>query len=304
MSTYAVDKPKLTFSGHDTFHCRHLWLKKGYDFVKKAKKFSDENAVIELGVGKNMVSAIHFWLKAFGVIDKSGQLTEFAHYIFADNLGKDPFLEDTATLWLLHYKLVTSEHASIYNLIFNDLRKEKIEFSKISFLNFIERKCEELSYGQFNRNTVSTDFDVMTKLYIRTIEQSKDKEDTISGLLTDLNLVQEEKRKSEEMPTYSVYSISNDIRNDIPSEVILYTILDSDTIQKSVSLNSIFQDRNKASSAFAITKSSLLEKLETIIKEPSFEKYGITLSDHAGIKELQFNEIPSGFDILNNYYGN
>lgn len=24
---------KLTFSGHDTFHCRHLWLKKGYDFV-------------------------------------------------------------------------------------------------------------------------------------------------------------------------------------------------------------------------------------------------------------------------------
>ena len=23
---------RLTFSGHETFHCRSLWLKKGYDF--------------------------------------------------------------------------------------------------------------------------------------------------------------------------------------------------------------------------------------------------------------------------------
>ncbi|RYG02779.1 MAG: DUF4007 family protein, partial [Chitinophagaceae bacterium] len=23
---------KYTFSGHETFHCRHLWLKKGYEF--------------------------------------------------------------------------------------------------------------------------------------------------------------------------------------------------------------------------------------------------------------------------------
>ncbi|MDX9931639.1 MAG: DUF4007 family protein, partial [Bacteroidales bacterium] len=25
---------KYTFSGHDSFQCRQLWLKKGYDFVK------------------------------------------------------------------------------------------------------------------------------------------------------------------------------------------------------------------------------------------------------------------------------
>jgi len=65
---------KLTFSGHETFHCRHLWLKKGYEFIKAGSKFSEEDAVLKLGVGKNMVSAINFWMKAFGIIDKEEYL--------------------------------------------------------------------------------------------------------------------------------------------------------------------------------------------------------------------------------------
>lgn len=68
---------KLTFSGHDTFHCRQQWLKKGYDFIKKGKKFTDDDAVVELGVGENMVAGINFWLRAFGVLDKEGNFTEF-----------------------------------------------------------------------------------------------------------------------------------------------------------------------------------------------------------------------------------
>jgi hypothetical protein len=55
---------KYTFSGHDSFQCRQLWLKKGYDFVREGKDFNDEDAVVKLGVGKNMVSSIRFWLKA------------------------------------------------------------------------------------------------------------------------------------------------------------------------------------------------------------------------------------------------
>lgn len=57
---------KYTFSGHETFQCRHLWLKKGYDFVKANRSFNDEDAVLILGVGKNMVNSIRFWMKAFG----------------------------------------------------------------------------------------------------------------------------------------------------------------------------------------------------------------------------------------------
>jgi hypothetical protein len=59
---------KYVFSGHDSFQCRQLWLKKGYDFLQQGKNFNDEDAVVQLGVGKNMVSSIRFWLKAFSII--------------------------------------------------------------------------------------------------------------------------------------------------------------------------------------------------------------------------------------------
>lgn len=301
MSTLTTNN-KLQFSGHETFHCRQLWLKKGYDFVKKGHKFTDSESVVVLGVGKNMVSSIHYWMKAFGLIDKEGNTTEVADYIFSTE-GKDPYLEDEATLWLLHYQLVTLEYASIYNLIFNDLRKEKIEFTKDNFLSFVERKADEFGFSQFNKKTVSTDFDVLTKMYIRTIDQVKDKEDTFSGLLTDLNIINEERRKIEDVGLVSFFSIPNGKRNSLPEEIILYSILDIGGFQNSINLNTLFQERNQAGSVFAITKNALMEKLESISKNPAFKKFGITLSDHAGIKELQFSSKPNKFEILNHYYG-
>jgi hypothetical protein len=39
---------KLQFSGHDSFQCRQLWLKKGYDFVKEGFDFNDEYSEVEL----------------------------------------------------------------------------------------------------------------------------------------------------------------------------------------------------------------------------------------------------------------
>jgi hypothetical protein len=53
---------KLRFSGHETFIARTFWPKKGYDFIKQGGKFSSEDAVVELGVGKNMVLSINFWM--------------------------------------------------------------------------------------------------------------------------------------------------------------------------------------------------------------------------------------------------
>ena len=294
-------KVKLTFSGHDTFHCRHLWLKKGYDFLKNGKNFSDKDAVVELGVGKNMVSAIGFWMKSFGLTDKEGNLTEIAKYLLDDE-GKDPYLEDEATLWLLHYQLVTQGIASTYTLIFNELRREKIEFTKDNFIAFVVRKVEELDMSNINKNTLSTDFDVLAKMYIRTDAQSKDKEDTFSGLLTELNIIQEEKRKvNDKLETF--FSISSDDKLDIPDEVLLFGILDRGDFDKSISLYTIEQEKDQIGSVYAIGRTGLVNKIESLSTNSKFKKYGIVFNDHAGIKELQFKVRPNKFEVLNNYYG-
>ena len=93
---------KYTFSGHETFACKSLWLKKGYDFVKDGHSFNDEDAVVALGVGKNMVSSIRYWLRAFGLINQDNEISPLADFIFDTETGCDPFVEDTQTFWLLH----------------------------------------------------------------------------------------------------------------------------------------------------------------------------------------------------------
>lgn len=68
---------KLVFSGHESFHCRPLWLKKGYDFIYSKGKFNEPTAVVELGVGKNMVSSINYWMKSFVLTANEGKLLKF-----------------------------------------------------------------------------------------------------------------------------------------------------------------------------------------------------------------------------------
>ena len=298
-----VDKiQKYTFSGHDTFQCRQLWLKKGYEFVKAGKSFHSESAVVDLGVGKNMVSSIFFWMKAFDLLDKDGAVTELAKYIFDSESGKDPYLEDEASLWLLHYHLVKRGLATTYNLVFNEFRREKIEFTKDNFISFVNRKTDGGANGAVNLKTVAMDFDIFVKMYKLTNSQGRDIEDTFSGLLTELNLLKYEVRKQDEKSETYYYIESLD-RSEVPEEVVLYSILLSGGFDKSISMSAIEQNHNNAGSVFAMNKTGLANKLESIITSKKYREYGITYTDHAGIKELQFKSIPEPFDILNKYYG-
>lgn len=105
------DKIRYSFSGHESFYCKSLWLKKGYDFISENRDFNAPGAVVELGIGKNMVSSLRFWMRAFGLFDE-GRPTLIADYLFDNENGRDPYIEDLGTLWLLHYLLIKTELAS------------------------------------------------------------------------------------------------------------------------------------------------------------------------------------------------
>ncbi len=74
------------FSGHETFPCRYAWLPKAYAALcADERAFSDEDeAMMRLGVGKNMARAARFWVQATGVAephpDRCGyRVTRFSH---------------------------------------------------------------------------------------------------------------------------------------------------------------------------------------------------------------------------------
>jgi hypothetical protein len=283
---------KYTFSGHDSFQCRQLWLKKGYDYLQSKKSFNDEDAVVKLGVGKNMVSAIRYWMKAFNIIDDKDSPTEFGIKLF-DNDGYDPFLEDDASLWLLHYQLIKTGLASTYSIIFNEFRKEKLFFSKDTFLNYLKRRRESEPSLSFNDNTVSDDFVVFVKMY-QNSEGSKDVEDSFSGILSDIELLKTIGKGKDEQ-----YQIENNERDKLPNAVLLFSILNNSNYGNSISLNSLEFDANGPGSIFCLNRSGLTNKISEIVHDNN----QITFTDHAGIKELQFKNKPSAYSILDIYYG-
>lgn len=283
---------KYTFAGHDSFQCRQLWLKKGYDYLIEGKNFNDKDAVVKLGVGKNMVSAIRFWLRAFNIADLEDKPTEFGKRLFDDENGYDPFLEDESSLWLLHYQLVKLGHASIYSLIFNEFRKEKMFFSKDTFVNYVKRIAENNSSLSFNENTVGKDFVVFSNLY-KSDPSSKDIEDSFSGILSELELLKNTGRGKEEQ-----FYIENSERDSLPIAIVLFSILDNPIYGNSINLNSLEYDWNSPGSIFALNRSGLLNKISELISE--FPE--ITFTDQAGIKELQFKKKEDTYSILDRYY--
>lgn len=282
------------FSGHETFQCRHLWLKKGYDFIKAGKTFNAEDAVVDLGVGKNMVASIRYWMRAFDLLEGNDQLSNLASYLFDDDKGKDPFLEDDASLWLLHHSLVKKGFATSYALIFNELRKERIEFSKDNFVKFMQLKAESGLNFVFNKNTIESDFEVFVKLYLGTDSGGKDKEEIVAGIFPELNLV----RKIERGKSSTLYHIETNDKEQLPNEVFLFLLLDDPSIGMSVSLEALERDYNSVGSIFAINRSGLVRKIEALCADYPFLVY----KDDAGIRELQFKSKPNSFEILDRYY--
>ncbi|MEX0778780.1 MAG: DUF4007 family protein [Balneolales bacterium] len=287
---------KLSFSGHDSFICKQFWLKKGYDFVLSEKKFTAETAVVDLGVGKNMVSSIRYWLKSFGLTDNNDNLVGLADYIFGAK-GKDPFIEDIGTLWLLHYQLIVTGKASLYSIIFNQFRKEKPDFTKAKLHSFAKRKCLE-SDSNYTENTVDSDIAVFLKNYVKPKEGKINIEDDYLGLLQDLNLIKQYRLANIDDKQTEWYKIENEIRDDLPYQLVLYAIIDNNSYSNTISFNELKEGFNSPGSVFALSKNCLFNKIEEIIKNyPQ-----ITFSETAGNQVLQIKSKPTQFDVLNGYY--
>ena len=275
---------KYTFSGHESFFCKSLWLKKGYDAVKDGMNFNSPDAVAQLGVGKNMVSSIRYWMKSFGLLNDNG-LTSLAHYLFDDEFGKDPYIEDIGTIWLLHYQLLKERVASIYYLTFWGFKREKNEFSREQLLTFIKRKC--IASGQkyvYNENTVKKDIKTLLQMYvapgdIRSIEG-------FTALFIDLGLI---KRKED------VFSFAEISPSFIPELIILYAMLDMKGDGHTLSIDMM----QEISLTFGLSIPNYVEIVRCLVK--MFPEK-IAYTDNSGIKNVQFLETIEPYSILDIYY--
>lgn len=278
---------KHVYSGHESFTCKTLWLKKGYDFIYNNQNFNSPDAVVQLGVGKNMVASIRYWMKVFG-LTKNDTLLPIADYIFNSENGKDPFIEDLGTLWLLHYLLVGTGEATLYYLVFTQLQRERKSFDRQHVVSFVKRTMiEDGKQNQFNENTVKTDVGTLLLGYV--LPQKAKAIDDYSSLLIDLDII----RADADGKNY-IFNIEG--KRQVPWQIFLYAVINSKGEDMTVSYDTL----QELGLMFCMSDMEVIEMCKQI---EAHHINDVRYSDTAGIRQLQFlNEI-SKKEVLNEYYG-
>lgn len=191
---------QLVFSGHESFPLRFSWLAKAVRGVThNPNLFGDPEAVVKLGVGKNMVRSMRHWAVRCGVItDTDSQKgryrpTPLGCAIFGSD-GRDPYIEDPSTVWLIHWQLCSDARMSptTWYWIFNELRDSSFSIPEVAsdLLRFIEHVPAK---KKPNRSTVERDVACFVRSYIASEPDRRlSQEESYDSPLTELSLLRRE----------------------------------------------------------------------------------------------------------------
>ena len=182
----------MRFSGHESFACRYAWLPKALQAVVDTPNLfsDDDSAMVELGVGKNMVRSIRFWAEAGGMVmpAPSGlEPTVLGKKIFLGN-GLDPFMEDITTLWMIHWKFSTNPSPLLaWDFLLN--RWQETEFSESRVVAALQKEV-----GAMDRSasdvTLKQHFSIFLHTYLTTrASKGEVSEDNLDCPLTELELL-------------------------------------------------------------------------------------------------------------------
>lgn len=259
---------------------------KGFDFVVDGNKWSSPNSVVKLGVGKNMVASIRFWMKAFNLVENDN-LTSIANLLLNDENGFDPYLEDLGTLWLLHYLLVSTGEATLYNLFFTRFQRERTLFERQQVVALVKRcMTEDNKLKGYNENTVKKDVAVLLQNYLRPYK-SMSMED-YSALLIDLDLIRQ--TSDNKMFTFNIEG-----KAQLPLDILLYAILQEKGTDNTVDYDTL----QTVGLMFCLTDMELIDMLMSLqAKYPQILRY----TDTAGLRQVQLLHNITPYDVLNNYY--
>lgn len=273
-----------SFSGHETFALRQMWLVKAYNAVASRKKsiFSNEDAIVTFGVGKNMVSSIKHWAIASGIVEGSGGSyapTELGEKIFGDN-GLDKFCEQYATSWLTHWNLAGrtrfGSKATTWYLAFNHIGEQTFQAQQITkaIEEYLERKVPQVTVSP---NTLKNDVNVFFNTYVS--KASVTVEDVAEPMLAELGLIQ--------ISSNGLYEFRRGPKATLPDSVFLYALIDywqnTAPNQKTLSFESIAYDPGSPGRVFKLDEDSIAERLINLDKT-SQGKY--LWSDTAGQKNV------------------
>jgi hypothetical protein len=187
----------IRFSGHETFVCRYSWLPKaGMAVLNNSSILTsthEDEAMVELGVGKNMVRSIRFWAEASDIIaatEQGHEVTEFGKQLLFDNSALDPFLEEIQTLWLIHWKLATNPKTLIFawDYLLNHFHEPELYASAV--VRAFTKATSQSSDKKISQSSLEQLFEIFLHSYVPTRGRKGEvREDNLDSPLVELDLL-------------------------------------------------------------------------------------------------------------------
>ena len=290
---------KVSFSGHETFALRGAWLKKAVDAVQyDPEVFSSDAAIATFGVGKNMVRSIKHWGVLCDAIQlkegsrKEYQVSELGSLLFGDE-GCDPFFEDPATSWLMHWEAVKDvEKATLWHFIFGIYRASNIDHSTL----FPELKHWLALKGIHapSDSTLRRDFQCIVNSYAPKLTK-RNAEDSLQCPFSDLGLIVQ---KEGALYTSQRHNV------DLPYLVFGAIVMDfwsrRSPDAKTMSMDVLLRDNGSPGKLLFISEDLAFDLITSLHED---EQVPLLYEDTAGIRQLvRTGEEFSSHSIINRYY--
>jgi len=291
------------FARHETFHPRFGWFKKGFDKCSEITSlFSEESAPAILGVGKNMVKAIRYWCLAFKLLQEdkhqkgSMRATHFGKQLIGCE-GWDPYLEDTASLWILHWNLLKIPcHATAWYYAFNIFNKHIFTVDDLLY-GLSEYKDRTFPLNRIATSSLVSDANCFIRMYAAQDGREGFREDSIDSPFCELKLIK----------TYSdakQFTINVGPKPGLNPEIIVSACLEFagafDKGARTISISRLLYEEGSPGLCFKVRENVLCDAIETISSR--FE--GVALSETAGLIQLSYNGDPYhlAMRILSDFY--
>jgi hypothetical protein len=232
--------------------------------------FNRDDAMVVLGVGKNMVRAMRHWAlsarvirDAPGVVNNRGRQlvpTEWGESVFSD-AGLDPYLEDIATLWLVHWNIVTNRRRNT-TWYWTFSYWKGLEFTKDKLVASLLALGESSRSSRVQETSLKRDIDCFIRTYVAAgNHKGPVPEDTLDCPLVELGLISETVDRSS-------YRFHQGRQSSLPNEIFAYALVDywtrRDDARDTLSFEDVAYAPYSPGRVFKLDEETLVDRLERL----------------------------------------
>ncbi|MBB5192298.1 hypothetical protein HNQ50_003039 [Silvimonas terrae] len=253
------------FSGHESFVCRYGWLPKIYRAVLADARVlrNEEQAMVALGIGRNMVKSLQFWAEATGVIRPSGEGGHAPGPVGGRLFGDlwDPYLEAQESLWLIHWQLTTRAGLAAWSEVFGE--GGTIRFDRARLIQALGQRSAPLV-----RALAPSTLEQHASIFIQSyLPSEKNADDTAWCPLQDLGLLKAMKTEDGRI----LYSTDVHVQVGLTPRVFALALVDfllSQQRSGTADFHSLLKGAHSPGVVFRLSEHQLRVLLERTMAEP------------------------------------